>query len=63
MKIVAIVLFIAMYVGLIALPKRKTIIALAVAVIFMVLGILPVKEAFWVVDWNVLLKSYRGQAS
>ena len=55
MKIVAIVLFIAMYVGLIALPKRKTIIALAVAVIFMVLGILPVKEAFWVVDWNVLL--------
>ena len=55
MKIVAIILFIAMYVGLIALPKRKTIIALAVAVIFMVLGILPVKEAFWVVDWNVLL--------
>jgi Na+/H+ antiporter NhaD/arsenite permease-like protein len=55
MKLVAIILFIAMYVGLIALPKRKTIIALAVAVIFMVLGILPVKEAFWVVDWNVLL--------
>ena len=44
-----------MYVGLIALPKRKTIIALAVAAIFMVLGILPIKEAFWVVDWNVLL--------
>lgn len=55
MKIVAIILFIAMYVGLIALPKRKTIIALAVAAIFMVLGILPIKEAFWVVDWNVLL--------
>ena len=55
MKIVAIILFIAMYVGLIALPKRKTIIALAVAATFMVLGILPIKEAFWVVDWNVLL--------
>lgn len=55
MKIVAIILFIAMYVGLIALPKRKTIIALAVAAIFIVLGILPYKEAFWVVDWNVLL--------
>lgn len=55
MKIVAIILFITMYVGLIALPKRKTIIALAVAAIFMVLGILPIKEAFWVVDWNVLL--------
>ena len=40
MKLVAIILFIAMYVGLIALPKRKTIIALAVAVIFMILGIL-----------------------
>ena len=33
MKLVAIILFIAMYVGLIALPKRKTIIALAVAAV------------------------------
>lgn len=55
MKLVAIILFIAMYVGLIALPKRKTIIALAVAAVYMVLGILPISEAFWVVDWNVLL--------
>ena len=55
MKIVAIILFIAMYVGLIALPKRKTIIALSVAAIFIALGILPYKEAFWAVDWNVLL--------
>lgn len=55
MKLVAIILFIAMYVGLIALPKRKTIIALAVAAVYMVLGILPISEAFWAVDWNVLL--------
>jgi Na+/H+ antiporter NhaD/arsenite permease-like protein len=55
LKILAIILFVAMYVGLIAFPKRRAIIALAVAAIFIVTGILPYNTVFSVVDWNVLL--------
>ena len=55
MKTLAIILFVAMYVGLIAFPKRRAIIALAVAAIYIVTGILPYNTVFSVVDWNVLL--------
>ena len=44
-----------MYVGLIAFPKRRAIIALAVAAIYIVSGILPFNTVLSVVDWNVLL--------
>ncbi len=55
MKTFAIILFVAMYIGLIAFPKRRAVIALITSLIFIVSGILPVKEVFTVVDWNVLL--------
>ncbi len=55
MKIIAIVLFILMYVGLIAFPKKKPHIALTVAAIFVVTGILPYNKLIETVDWNVLL--------
>ena len=55
MKTLAIILFIAMYVGLIAFPKKRAQIALAVAAIFVVTGILPYTQVIEVVDWNVLL--------
>ena len=55
MKIVAIVLFVIMYVGLIVFPKRRALIALSVAAIYIVTGILPYNTVFQVVDWNVLL--------
>ncbi len=55
MKIVAIVLFVLMYVGLIAFPKKKPHIALTVAAIFVVTGILPYNMLISTVDWNVLL--------
>ncbi|WP_022764266.1 SLC13 family permease [Butyrivibrio sp. XPD2006] len=55
MKTLAIILFVAMYVGLITFPKRRAIIALAVAAIYIVTGILPYNTVFSVVDWNVLL--------
>ncbi|MBQ7659054.1 MAG: arsenic transporter [Butyrivibrio sp.] len=55
MKTLAIILFVAMYVGLIAFPKRRAIIALAVAAIYIITGILPYNTVFSVVDWNVLL--------
>ncbi|MBQ9607533.1 MAG: arsenic transporter [Lachnospiraceae bacterium] len=55
MKIVAIVLFVLMYVCLIALPKRRAVIALITAGIFLALGILPLRELPGAIDWNVLL--------
>ncbi len=55
MKTLAIILFILMYVGLIAFPKRRAPIALLVAVIFVVTGILPFTQLPSAVDWNVLL--------
>lgn len=55
MKTIAIVLFIAMYVCLIAMPKRRAVVALGAAVIFLILGILPFKKLPSVIDWNVLL--------
>lgn len=55
MKSFAIVLFVAMYVGLIAFPKRRAPIALATAAVFLIAGILPKNEIMSVVNWNVLL--------
>ena len=55
MKIVAIVLFVMMYVLLIALPKRRAIVALSAAVIFIISGILPWTRVPEAIDWNVLL--------
>ena len=55
MKILAIVLFVAMYAGLIIFPKKRAFIALGVALIYIVTGILPFRSVVSVVDWNVLL--------
>ncbi|MCR5237839.1 MAG: TRAP transporter large permease subunit [Lachnospiraceae bacterium] len=55
MKTVAIILFVLMYVVLIALPKRRAITALITALIFVVLGILPFSKLPTAIDWNVLL--------
>ncbi len=55
MKILAIVLFVAMYAGLILFPKKRAFIALGVAFIYIVTGILPFRSVVSVVDWNVLL--------
>ncbi|MCR5671100.1 MAG: arsenic transporter [Butyrivibrio sp.] len=55
MKTVAIILFVLMYVLMIALPKRRAIVALSTAAVFVVLGILPLTQVFGAIDWNVLL--------
>ena len=54
-KAVAILLFILMYVFFIALPKFRVFVALAAALLYVLLGILPVGEVPGVIDWNVLL--------
>ena len=55
MKIVAIVLFVLMYVCLIAMPKRRAMTALITAAVFVLLGILPLRSLPAAIDWNVLL--------
>lgn len=53
--ILALVLFIATYVLMIALPKYRAYVACASAVVFVVSGILPVRAALPAIDWNVIL--------
>ena len=52
---VALVLFILTYVLMIALSKFRPFVAFTSAVIFVILGIMPVKEVFSAIDWNVLM--------
>jgi Na+/H+ antiporter NhaD/arsenite permease-like protein len=53
--ILAIVLFAATYVGLLALPKYRAYVALGSALVYIVLGYMPLDEIFGSVDWNVIL--------
>jgi len=53
--ILALVLFLITYVLMIALPKYRAYVAFASAVLFVVLGILPIRSVFPAVDWNVIL--------
>ena len=55
MKIAAIMLFISTYVLLLAFPKIRAYTALLSALIFVCAGILPVSDAFFEIDWNVIL--------
>ncbi|MCR5747618.1 MAG: arsenic transporter, partial [Lachnospiraceae bacterium] len=55
MKTIAIVLFVLMYICLIAMPKRRAITALITAGIYLVIGILPWSKLPTAIDWNVLL--------
>ena len=55
MKIFAFVLFVLMYVLMIAKPKHRPFSALAVAVIFLISGILPLNSLASTINWNVLL--------
>lgn len=53
--ILALALFLLTYILLLLVPKYRAYIALASAVLFVVLGILPVNKVFFAVDWNVIL--------
>ena len=55
MKTVAIVLFIATYASLLAFPRWRAQIALTSALIFILLGIMPLNQVFVAVDWNVIM--------
>jgi Na+/H+ antiporter NhaD/arsenite permease-like protein len=53
--IIALTLFLATYVLMIALPKYRAYVACASAGIFVVSGLLPVRIALHAIDWNVIL--------
>ncbi len=55
MTTVAIILFAVTYVCLLIFSKFRAYIALASAALFVALGILPLKDVFGAVDWNVIL--------
>lgn len=53
--VLALILFVAMYVLLLIFSEKRWIIALAAAVVFLALGILPVGSALSAINWNVLM--------
>lgn len=55
LKTAAIILFVVMYILMIVLPKRRSLVALVTALIYIVLGIIPLSGVGTAIDWNVLL--------
>lgn len=55
MKTTAIILFGLTYILLLIFSKIRAYIALASALLFIALGIIPADEAFLAIDWNVIL--------
>jgi len=55
LKLVALILFIATYVLLLALSKYRAYVAAAGAVVFVVIGILPFSKVLGAINWNVLM--------
>ena len=54
-KLVTIILFALTYILMIAIPKRRPWIALTTAVIFVVIGAMPLGRIVAAINWNVLL--------
>ena len=55
MKLFALVLFVLMYVLMIALPKHRPVYALVTAAVYLVSGILPLGKLPGAINWNVLM--------
>ncbi len=55
LKTAALVLFGLMYVGIICFPKVKTWVALAVAAVYVIIGVLPPEEIPGAINWNALM--------
>ncbi len=53
--VLALVLFVATYLFMIALPKFRAYVAFFSAVLFVMLGVMPVGKVFSAIDWNVVL--------
>lgn len=55
MKIFALILFILMYILMIVRQKERPIFALVTAFIFIVSGVLPIRNLLTTINWNVLM--------
>ena len=55
MQTVALILFIITYALMIALSEKRPYVALVSAILYVVLGIMPVGQIFTEIDWNVLM--------
>lgn len=55
MKTAAVFLFVLMYLLMIARPKERPVYALLTAAVFLVTGVLPVRDLLSVINWNVLM--------
>jgi len=55
MQTVALILFVITYVLMIALSEKRPYVALASAVLYVALGIMPVNRIIHEIDWNVLM--------
>ena len=56
MKLPVLILFVAMYVVMIAKPDIRTYVALAVAAVVCALGAVPLAQILAAIDFNVLLR-------
>lgn len=54
-KIIAIIIFVLMYVLMVILPKRRAIVALSAAAIMIIAQVLPIGKVLTAIDWNVLM--------
>ena len=54
-KILAIVIFLIMYILMVVLPKRRALVALTAAAIMIIAQILPLGKVLPAIDWNVLM--------
>ncbi|MBO5985764.1 MAG: arsenic transporter, partial [Lachnospiraceae bacterium] len=55
LKITALTLFGLMYIGIICFPKVKTWVALVVAAVYVILGVLPIGQILEAINWNALM--------
>ena len=55
MKTIALILFVVMYILMIAFPARKVYVVLGAAVIYLLTGIVPPESIPATVNWNVLM--------
>ena len=55
LKLIALILFIATYILLLVFSRYRAYVAAGAAVVFVVIGVLPVGKVFQTVNWNVLM--------
>lgn len=53
--LLAVIIFVLMYVGMLSFPKKRVWIALAGALLMVIAQVLPIKEVLPAINWNVIM--------